>query len=164
MLAPKFVRRTTVDSKQAFQSANVMTTHLTVGGYSDATITQFNVKRFLFLKELVVRYQSFQSTYKVEIAGMKYLETVSIGEHSFGATESTCYKRNGQFVLKDCPLLKSFSSSYYTFKSYESCVIENLPMLESLRLEGRGGSSSTYCPSFVYSSLELKSVVLEVLS
>lgn len=161
MLVPKFVRRTTAYYNKDFQNANVMTTHLTVGGFSDVTITQFSVKRFLFLKELIVRYSSFQSTYKAEIAGMKYLEKVEIGDDSFGTSDNGCSNRYGRFVLKDCPLLKSFSTSSRAFSVYNSCVIENLPMLESLSIGGAYGSNN-YCGGFRHASLELKSVVLEV--
>ena len=92
---------------------------------------------------------------------MKYLEKVEIGDDSFGTSDNGCSNRYGRFVLKDCPLLKSFSTSSRAFSVYNSCVIENLPMLESLSIGGAYGSNN-YCGGFRHASLELKSVVLEV--
>ena len=88
-----------------------------------------------------------------KLNGLKYLETVVIGQKSFSASEKS-ENYNRRFYVKNCPRLKTLNIGYRSFSDYKVCEIESVDALKSLRI----GDNSRYSNNFYWASLELRSV------
>ena len=84
----------------------------------------------------------------VELVGAKCLESVAIGD-----SVSTAPK---PFVIKDCPALKTLVVGNDSFSCCTSCVLQSLPMLESVQLGTMESDEKRGC--FRSSSLEVRSM------
>ena len=84
----------------------------------------------------------------VELVGADCLESVAIGDDVSTAPKP--------FVIKDCPALKTLVVGNDSFSGYSSCVLQSLPMLESVRLGTMESDEKRGC--FRSASLEVRSM------
>ena len=110
------------------------------------------------LRELRVGNECFTYVNEVKLIGLRELETIAIGKHSF---KNYGYDPNRHFYLKDCPKLKSLKMGHSSFSGYTVCEIENVDALETIEI----GSSirdvfDILSINFQYASLELKSILI----
>ena len=77
---------------------------------------------------------------ELHIEGLSKLESVTIGMNSFTLYKNSYrndwrypgYYSNGQFYLRNCPLLKEVRIGRYSFSDYAYSYVENLESLELL--------------------------------
>ena len=84
----------------------------------------------------------------VELVGAGCLESVAIGDGVSTAPKP--------FVVKDCPALKTLVVGNDSFSGYSSCILQSLPMLESVRFGTMESDEKRGC--FRSSSLEVRSM------
>ena len=115
-----------------------------------------DLSRFVSLRELRVGDWCFNKTEELRLIGLKELERVVIGNHSFTKVNYNTkdgIDPNRHFYLKNCERLKELKIGCYSFVDYSVCEIESVPSLEVIEMgelnEGGG--------NFYYASLELKS-------
>ena len=98
----------------------------------------------------------FQKTEELKLIGLKELERVVIGNHSFtkdGYNTEEGMNPNRHFYLKNCERLRELKIGRRSFSDYSVCEIENVPSLEVIEMGELNEESS----NFNYASLELKS-------
>ena len=105
------------------------------------------------LRELAIGDGCFLAMSEVRIIGFRELERLTIGEKSFLQYEYRDGYFNCFFCLKDCRRLKSLAIGCYSFSGFSSCVIEDNPSLEVIRI----GEVNRRSSNFFDSSLELRS-------
>ena len=116
-----------------------------------------DLSRFVSLRELRVGDWCFNKTEELRLIGLKELEKVVIGNHSFTKVgyhpnkEGMNPKRH--FYLKNCERLRELKIGYWSFSDYSVCEIENVPSLEVIEM----GELKEWSGNFCYASLELKS-------
>ena len=111
----------------------------------------FDLSTLRYLKTLRVGDECFSSITDVKITGLKYLESVTVGNNSF--RNSSRYSTR-HFSLKDCPKLKSLWIGAWSFTEFNTCEIENVDSLEVLQI----GTNERHSNNFYYTGvLELKS-------
>ena len=101
-----------------------------------------------WMKTISIANSSCQNVNEVKLMGMKRLEKVTIGEN--------CFKKDGAFYLKSCPVMKELRIGVQSFDGYTICEFEDLPSLE--RIEMGDLQPQHGCSCFYYASLELKSI------
>ena len=84
----------------------------------------------------------------VELVGAGCLESVAIGDSVSIAPKP--------FVVKDCPTLKTLAMGNDSFSGCSSCVLQSLPMLESVRFGTMESDEKRGC--FRSASLEVRSM------
>ena len=99
------------------------------------------------LKTLQIGDRNLQSATDVQLAGLRELERVVIGDGSFT-------QGKGAFSLKACPRVKSLKIGYQSFARFTACEIENVDALEEIEIGRLDGVSYNF-PSV---SLQLKSM------
>ena len=126
---------------------------------SDDDIRVLDLSGFVNLRELKVGDWCFKKVEELKLIGMKCLERVVIGEHSFTkCAYNTADGRDDKrhFYLKNCPKLKSLKIGCESFMDYSVCEIENVDALEVIEM---GDLNEKSC-NFWYASLELKSILI----
>ena len=120
-------------------------------GCNEAELKEFDLSRFVNLRELNVGEKCFENVKVVKLIGLKKLERVVIGKDSFKNFDR---EKKYQFYLKDCERLKELRMGDDSFRNYSVCVIENVPSLEVIEMQGvQFGDINIPC------SLELKSML-----
>ena len=108
------------------------------------------------LRELRVGDWCFKKTEELKLIGLKELERVVIGNHSFtkvGYSTADGMNTNRHFYIKDCPRLRELIIGCKSFMDYSVCEIENVNQLEVIEI---GELNITSC-NFFFACLELKS-------
>ena len=100
----------------------------------------------------------FKKTEELRLIGLKELERVVIGNHSFTKSGYDADKEgmnpNRHFYLKNCDRLRELKIGYWSFTDYSMCEIENVPSLEVIEM----GEMDQWSGNFWHASkLELKS-------
>ena len=115
-----------------------------------------DLSRFVSLRELRVGDWCFNKTEELRLIGLKELERVVIGNHSFTKVNYNTkdgIDPNRHFYLKNCERLRELRIGCYSFVDYSVCEIENVPSLEVIEMGELNEKSWNFC----YASLELKS-------
>ena len=99
--------------------------------------------KFSKLKRLKIGNNNLQNAKDVQLVGLKELESVVIGNDSFGSGY-------GAFQLKECPKLKELVIGDESFVSYSGIEIENVHALEVIEMGNK---------TFHKAPLELKSIL-----
>ena len=114
---------------------------------------ELDLSGFVNLRKIKVGNECFTRVKKVNICGLKELESVEIGSKSFRRDSDT---KGGSFYLKNCPKLKSLKMGLSSFEGYSVCEIENVDALEVIEM----GILSDWSANFWNASFELKSVLI----
>ena len=121
--------------------------------YSEEEMKELDLSGFVNLRKIKVGDECFIYVKKVNICGLKELESVEIGSKSFRRDSDI---RGGSFYLKNCPKLKSLKMGFCSFEDYLVCEIENVDALEVIEM----GKLSDWSGNFWHASLELKSILI----
>ena len=116
---------------------------------------ELDLSGFVNLRKIKVGNECFTRVKKVNICGLKELESVEIGSKSFRRDSDT---KGGSFYLKNCPKLKSLKMGLSSFEGYSVCEIENVDALEVIEM----GILSDWSANFWHASLELKSILIQI--
>ena len=122
-------------------------------------VRELDLSVFVRLKELRVGDHCFRKVEILNLFGLKCLESVVIGEGSFvkyAYNTSEGRDDSRRFYVKHCPSLKELKIGYQSFMDYSVIEIENVDALEVIEI----GDLNRTGASFVYASLELKSVLI----
>ena len=114
-----------------------------------------------WLRRLRVGQDCFFSVGVVKLIGMKCLESVTIGEHSFTTERGWLGNRvehGNRFYLKNCPKLKELRIGSESFSEYSVCSIEDVDALETIEMGELMHSHLRF--SFSYAMMELKSSLI----
>ena len=120
--------------------------------YNGKGLKELDLSGFVNLRELKVGDECFRNVKKVNICGLKELESVYVGNKSFRRDGSI---KGGSFSLKNSPKLKELKIGRYSFSDYSVCEIESVDALEVIEM----GKLSDWSASFKLASLELKSII-----
>ena len=152
-------KHATICTKSDFMSLDNSVTHLSVGSNcNDASLTVFDLSRFLYLRQLVVGDESLMYVNEVKLIGLNVLRNVTIGMNSFTKNKnSDGDDPNRHFYLKNCPKLKSLKMGRFSFSDYSVCEIENVDGLEVIEM----GVVYKASYNFHSASLELKSILIQ---
>ena len=96
------------------------------------SFTKLNLLSFVHLRQFEVGDCSFVYVKEVKMIGLKWLESVVIGEN--------CFKKEGSrspirlLYLKDCERLRELRIGNHSFEYNPSWVIVNLPSLEEIEV------------------------------
>ena len=123
--------------------------------YNEEEMKELDLSGFVNLRKIKVGDECFKSVKKVNICGLRELESVEIGSKSFRRDSDT---KGGSFCLMNCPKLKSLKMGLSSFEDYAVCEIENVDALEVIEM----GILSDWSANFWYASLELKSVFIQI--
>ena len=151
-------KHATICSKSDFMSLDNSVTHLFVGSNcNDASLTVFDLSRFLCLRQLVVGGESLMYVNEMKLIELSSLKSVEIGMNSFTKKKNSWGNDpNRYFYLRNCPQLKSLKIGPFSFSDYKVIEIENVNALEVIEM---GDSNKASC-NFYYASLELKSILI----
>ena len=122
-------------------------------------VRELDLSVFVRLKELRVGDHCFRKVEILNLFGLKCLESVVIGEGSFvkyAYNSSEGRDDSRRFYVKNCPSLKELKIGYQSFMDYSVIEIESVDALEVIEI----GDLNRTGASFVYASLELKSVLI----
>ena len=98
-----------------------------IGDNSFKDYSGFEVKNVPSLEQLVIGNNYFGEVEDVSLNQLKKVETVEVGENSFG-------NRVGSFSLVDCDAVKVFRVGNNSFSNYYACEIQNVPLLELIEI------------------------------
>ena len=113
---------------------------------------ELNVDGLNKLKSIRIGDNNFEDGGGLNLNGLKKLESVVIGKNSFRDKGG-----DRHFNLKDCPKLRELKIGRGSFYETKTCVIENVPSLEVIEMDG----SSFKATYLTLSGLsELKSVTI----
>ena len=93
------------------------------------SFTKLDLFPFVQLREFEVADNSFVYVKEVRMIGLKWLESVVIGENCFTMKDS-----RSQLYLKDCERLRELRIGDHSFENNFSWVIVNLPSLEEMEV------------------------------
>ena len=96
------------------------------------SFTKLDLFPFVHLRQLEVADCSFVYVKEVSMIGLKWLESVVIGEECFTREESRSPTRH--LYLKDCERLTELRIGNHSFENNFSWVIVNLPSLEEIEV------------------------------
>ena len=107
------------------------------GMYQGIQDTMVLLEGYHHCKRIVIGNSCFDSILFLTIDGLEELETIEIGEWSFTIAKSvddiTQVTNSGtQFVIANCPKLKSIRIGNYSFSDCSSFILKNLPSLQSI--------------------------------
>ena len=130
--------RYTVNNRNTLLSIPWDVTALTVTGNScnDNTIIVVDLSSFKFLRSVVIGNSCFQYVQLFSIVGLNWLESVSIGDNSFGSDGSLW--EGSEFKIMNCPQLKSLSIEGCSFFRYNGFELSQLPQLKSVGISYNG--------------------------
>ena len=149
----------TVCTKEEIVGLSNAVTHITVSNKcgNDESLTVLDMSRFAYLREFVVGDECFFYVNELKLIGLNRLVKVVIGKKSFTKKkDGGANNPNRHFYLKDCPKIREWRVDMYSFSDYTVCEIENVDALEVIEIGDLGVMSY----NFLYSSLELKSVLI----
>ena len=112
--------------------------------YNGEEWSALDLSGFVNLKELRVGKGCFDNVNKLTVTGLSELKSVVIGMNSFT-------RKNGRFVLRNCPSLRELKIDSYSFSDYDVCEIESVDALEGIEMGNN---------AFYWVSLELKSPLI----
>ena len=143
--------RYTVNNWDSYLSIPLYVTALTVTDSScnDNTITVVDLSSFKFLRSVVIGNSCFQYVQLFSIVGLNWLESVRIGEYSFGSDGSLW--EGSEFKIVNCPQLKSLSIGGRSFGRYNGFELSQLPQLKSIIVAS--DFSFQYVPNVVFRSM-----------
>ncbi|KNB41241.1 hypothetical protein JH06_5693 [Blastocystis sp. subtype 4] len=120
--------RYTVNNRNTLLSIPWDVTALTVTANScnEDTITAVDLSSF----------NCFGYVQLFSIVGLNWLESVSIGDNSFGSDGSLW--EGSEFKIMNCPQLKSLSIGYWSFRRYNGFELSELPQLISVVMGNYG--------------------------
>ena len=121
--------------------------------YNGMEWTELDLSGFVKLRKIKVGNDCFKNVKRVNICGLKELESVCIGSKAFGRDDNS---KGGSFCLKNCYKLKSLKMGRYSFSDYTVCEIENVDALEVIEM----GILSDWSANFWHASLVLKSILI----
>ena len=99
------------------------------------SFTKLNLLSFVHLRQLEVGDCSFVYVKEVKMIGLKWLESVVIGEECFTKEENEMRKSPIRHLcLKDCERLRELRIGNHSFENNFSWVIVNLPSLEEMEV------------------------------
>ena len=121
--------RYTVSSIETFLSIPLYVTALTVtySSCNENNIVVVDLSSFKFLRSVVIGDYCFQHVQEFSIVGLNWLESVSIGEYSFGSNGSIL--EGSEFKIVNCPQLKSLYIGSRSFGRYNGFELSQLPQL-----------------------------------
>ena len=124
--------RYTVNNRNTLLSIPWDVTALTVTDNScnDNNIYAVDLSSFKFLRSVVIGNSCFQYVQLFSIVGLNWLESVSIGDNSFGSDGSLW--EGSEFKIMNCPQLKSLSIRAVSFVRYNWFELSELPQLKSV--------------------------------
>ena len=93
------------------------------------SFTKLDLFPFAHLRQFEVADCSFVYVKEVRIIGLKWLESVVIGENCFTMEDSRSH-----LYLKDCERLRDLRIGNHSFENNFSWVIVNLPSLEEIEV------------------------------
>ena len=130
--------RYTVNNWDSYLSIPLYVTALTVTANScnDNTINVVDLSSFKFLRSVVIGNYCFYNVLAFSIVGLNWLESVSIGDNSFGSDGSLW--EGSEFKIMNCPQLKSLSIGYWSFRRYNGFELSELPQLISVVMGNYG--------------------------
>ena len=124
------------------------------GCCNEEGLTELDLRGFVNLRELKVGNECFENVKKVNMCGLRELESVEIGSKSFIRDNDS---RGGSFHLKNCPKLRELRIiGVRSFEDYDVCEIENVDALEVIEI----GDLNEWSRNFFFASLELKSILI----
>ena len=138
--------RYTVTNRNTLLSIPWDVTALTVTANScnDNTINVVDLSSFKFLRRVVIGKDCFKYVQLLSIVGLNWLESVSIGDNSFGSDGSLLV--GSEFKIVNCPQLKSLSIGGRSFGRYNGFELSQLSQLISVTI----ASSYGYGHGFQY--------------
>ena len=99
------------------------------------SFTKLDLFPFAHLRQFEVGDISFVYVKEVKMIGLKWLESVVIGENCFTKKENEMIKSPTRHLyLKDCERLRELRIGDHSFEKYSSWVIVNLPSLEEMEV------------------------------
>ena len=127
---------------------------------------EVNLSLMPCLKSFTVGNECLQLVSGLKMIGMSKLESVVIGDSCFCGLHSRHSSPGGEFVLKNCPKLKTLKIGCDSFTVFTVCEIENVDALETIEI-GRMDARETMdfrrmerdVICFSNASLELKGLV-----
>ena len=127
------------------------------GCCNEEGLTELDLSGFINLRELKVGNECFECVKKVNICGLRVLESVEIGMNSFTKKKNSWGNDpNRYFYLRNCPQLKSLKIGPFSFSDYKVIEIENVNALEVIEM----GDLNERSENFKCASLELKSILI----
>ena len=131
--------RYTVNNRNTLLSIPWDVTALTVTANScnEDTITAVDLSSFKFLRRVVIGNSCFGYVQLFSIVGLNWLESVSIGDNSFGSDGSLW--EGSELKILNCPQLKSLSIGYWSFRRYNGFELSQLPQLKSVTIKSCSG-------------------------
>ena len=100
------------------------------------------------LKSIRIGDKNFENGGGLNLNGLKKLESVVIGKNCFREFQNRWHPH---FYLKDCPKVRELRIGEGSFDRVRECVIENVPLLEVIEMNGYNFDSA---------SLELKGILI----
>ena len=145
--------RYTVNNWDSYLSIPLYVTALTViyNSCNDNTITAVDLSSFKFLRSVVIGNSCFGYVLAFSIVGLNWLESVRIGEYSFGSDGSLW--EGSEFKIVNCPQLKSLSIGGRSFGRYNGFELSHLPQLKSVEIVSdryNNGYGFRYAPKAVF--------------
>ena len=145
--------RYTVNNWNSYLSIPLYVTALTVTANScnEDTINVVDLSSFKFLRSVVIGNSCFQYVQLFSIVGLNWLESVRIGEYSFGSDGSLW--EGSEFKIVNCPQLKSLSIGGRSFGRYNGFELSHLPQLKSVEIVSdryNNGYGFRYAPKAVF--------------
>ena len=99
------------------------------------SFTKLDLFPFVHLRQLEVADCSFVYVNEVRMIGLKWLESVVIGEKCFTEEDNEMRESPTRHLyLKDCERLRELRIGDHSFEKYSSWVIMNLPSLEEIEV------------------------------
>ncbi len=99
------------------------------------SFTKLDLFPFAHLRQFEVGDISFVYVKEVKMIGLKWLESVVIGENCFTKEENEMRKSPTRHLcLKDCERLRELRIGNHSFENNSSWVIVNLPSLEEIEV------------------------------
>ena len=99
------------------------------------SFTKLDLFSFVQLRQFEVGDISFGYVKEVKMIGLKWLESVVIGEECFTKEENEMRKSPTRHLcLKDCERLRELRIGNHSFENNSSWVIVNLPSLEEMEV------------------------------
>ena len=140
--------RYTVNNRNTLLSIPWYVTALTVTANScnEDTINVVDLSSFKFLRSVVIGNSCFKYVRIFLIVGLNWLESVSIGEFSFGSYDS--FLKGNEFKIVNCPQLKSLRINSGSFGRYNGFELSQLPQLKSVVIDS--DFSFRYVPNVVF--------------
>ena len=134
--------RYTVTNRNTLLSIPLYVTALTViyNSCNEDTITVVDLSSFKFLRSVVIGNNCFKYVLAFSIVGLNWLESVRIGEYSFGSDGSLW--EGSELKIVNCPQLKRLYIGGRSFGRYNWFELSQLPQLKSVVIDN---SADSFC-------------------